>query len=80
MNCVFFDEEGKGKEQEMLTTITNINNTINGVVWGWPALILLGVTGILMTCLTEDHRTHKGSVDLPVPVPLYRIGGYGRHR
>ena len=48
-----FDEEGKGKEQEMLTTITNINNAINGVVWGWPALILLGVTGVLMTCLTK---------------------------
>ena len=79
MNCVFFDEEGKGKEQEMLTTITNINNTINGIVWGWPALILLGVNRSDLWG-QEDHRTHKGSVDLPVPVPLYRIGGYGRHR
>ena len=51
-----FDEEGKGKEQEMLTTITNINNAINGVVWGWPALILLGVTGVLMTCLTKFYQ------------------------
>ena len=48
------NNEGKGKEQEMLTTITNINNAINGVVWGWPALILLGVTGILMTFLTKQ--------------------------
>ena len=32
--------------------ITSINDTVNGVVWGWPALILLGFVGILMTCLT----------------------------
>ena len=36
----------------MLTTITNVNNAINGAVWGWPALILLGFVGILTTCLT----------------------------
>ena len=32
--------------------ITSINDAVNGVVWGWPALILLGFVGILMTCLT----------------------------
>ncbi len=37
----------------MLQFITNVNNTINGWVWGWPALILLGFTGVLMTCLTK---------------------------
>ena len=36
----------------MIKTITAINDAINGVVWGWPALILLGVVGVLMTCLT----------------------------
>lgn len=36
----------------MVETITNINDLINGIVWGWPALILLGFVGILMTCLT----------------------------
>ena len=36
----------------MIQTITNINNAINGVVWGWPALILLGFVGVLMTILT----------------------------
>ena len=33
-------------------TITNINGVVNGLVWGWPALILLGFVGILMTSLT----------------------------
>ena len=37
----------------MIEMITNINNAINGVVWGWPALILLGFVGVLMTVLTK---------------------------
>ena len=40
----------------MLQAITNINDTINGLVWGWPALILLGFTGVLMTCLTRFYQ------------------------
>ena len=43
----------------MIEIITNINNAINGVVWGWPALILLGFVGVLMTCLTKFFQiTH----------------------
>ena len=26
----------------MIEIITNVNSAINNVVWGWPALILLG--------------------------------------
>ncbi|MCR5262597.1 MAG: alanine:cation symporter family protein [Clostridiales bacterium] len=37
----------------MLHTIETVNNYINGLVWGWPALILLGFVGILMTLLTK---------------------------
>ena len=37
----------------MLQLITDINNTINGLVWGWPALILLAFVGVLMTVLTK---------------------------
>lgn len=33
-------------------TIEEFNSVLNNVVWGWPALILLGFTGILMTTLT----------------------------
>ena len=33
--------------------IAAINGAINDAVWGWPALIMLGVTGILMTILTK---------------------------
>ena len=43
----------------MIETITNVNSAINDVVWGWPALILLGSIGILMTILTRFFQiTH----------------------
>ncbi|MEE3405352.1 MAG: hypothetical protein VZR73_14845, partial [Acutalibacteraceae bacterium] len=39
--------------------ITNINNAVNGFVWGLPMLILLVGTGILMTLLTKFFQiTH----------------------
>ena len=45
----------------MIDIITNVNNAVNGVVWGWPALILLGFVGILMTCLTKFFQvSHIG--------------------
>ena len=41
--------------------ITRVNDAINGAVWGWPALILLGFVGVLMTCLTKFFQvTHIG--------------------
>lgn len=36
-----------------LETVKKINDAVNGVVWGWPALILLAFVGVLMTCLTK---------------------------
>ncbi|MCD8018048.1 MAG: alanine:cation symporter family protein [Clostridiales bacterium] len=45
----------------MLELITNVNNAVNSVVWGWPALILLGFVGVLMTCLTKCFQiSHIG--------------------
>ncbi|MCH5256633.1 MAG: alanine:cation symporter family protein [Lachnospiraceae bacterium] len=37
----------------MLEIITNVNDAVNSFVWGWPALILLSVVGVLMTILTK---------------------------
>ncbi len=46
----------------MIDMITRVNDTVNGIVWGWPALILLGFTGVLMTCMTGffqlSHFSH----------------------
>lgn len=45
----------------MIDVITNVNNFINGLVWGWPALILLGFVGVLMTCMTKFFQiSHFG--------------------
>lgn len=45
----------------MLDVIEKINN----VVWGWPALILLAATGVLMTVLaSEPFFAKKGSLFL----------------
>ena len=45
----------------MVESITRINSAINNVVWGWPALILLGFVGVLMTCLTKFFQlSHIG--------------------
>ncbi len=43
----------------VINAITNINNAVNGVVWGWPAIILLAFVGVLMTVLTKVFQvTH----------------------
>lgn len=41
--------------------VETVNGAVNGVVWGWPALILLAFVGVLMTCLTKFFQiTHIG--------------------
>ena len=46
----------------MLEQITNVNNAVNGVVWGVPGLVLLIGTGLLMTLVTKvfqvSHLRH----------------------
>ncbi|MCD7742890.1 MAG: alanine:cation symporter family protein [Oscillospiraceae bacterium] len=45
----------------MLELVSKINSAVNNVVWGWPALILLAVVGVLMTVLTKVFQiSHIG--------------------
>ena len=45
----------------LLTTISNVNDAVNGVVWGVPALVLLAFVGVLMTVLTKVFQvSHFG--------------------
>ena len=45
----------------MLDLITQVNAFLNGIVWGWPALILLAFVGVLTTCITKCFQvTHFG--------------------
>ena len=51
----------KGRFHTMMDMITQINSTLNGIVWGWPALILLAFVGGLTTCITKFFQvTHFG--------------------
>ena len=42
--------------ESFINWITNVNNAVNGVVWGVPALTLLIGTGIVMTILTKGFQ------------------------
>ena len=45
----------------MLDMITQVNGTLNGIVWGWPALILLAFVGVLTPCITKCFQiSHFG--------------------
>ncbi len=47
--------------QHFLDIVAKVNDVVNGIVWGWPALILLAFVGVLMTCLTKFFQlTHIG--------------------
>ncbi|MCR5263793.1 MAG: sodium:alanine symporter family protein [Clostridiales bacterium] len=42
-----------------ISVVTKINDAVNGVVWGVPALVLLIGTGILMTVLTKFYQFRR---------------------
>lgn len=53
MPTLFLLPDKTKEENVMVELITNVNNAVNGFVWGVPMLVLLVGTGILMTVLTK---------------------------
>ena len=45
--------------ESILQTITNVNAFINGIVWGWPMIILILGTGILLSIRTRFIQVRK---------------------
>ena len=45
--------------EKILEIIANVNNAINSVVWGWPMIILILGTGILLTIRTRFLQLRK---------------------
>ncbi len=44
-----------------LEKVKAVNDAVNNIVWGWPALILLAFVGVLMTVLTKCFQlSHFG--------------------
>ena len=39
--------------------VAAVNSAINGVVWGWPMIILILGTGILLTVRTKALQVRK---------------------
>ena len=44
---------------KFLEGVANVNDFINGIVWGWPMIILILGTGILLTILTKFLQVRK---------------------
>ncbi|MBR3439564.1 MAG: alanine:cation symporter family protein [Clostridia bacterium] len=39
--------------EKIISGIENVNNVVNGIVWGWPVIILILGTGIILTVRTR---------------------------
>ena len=48
-NSLYFSYGRREIMENIMSTISNVNNAINGVVWGIPMLILIIGTGIYLT-------------------------------
>ena len=45
--------------EKFISSIEKVNDTLNGIVWGWPVIILILGTGILLTVRTKGLQiTH----------------------
>ena len=45
--------------EQVLQVIADVNSFINGIVWGWPMIILILGTGILITVRTKALQVRK---------------------
>ena len=45
--------------EQILSGIENVNNTLNDIVWGWPVMILILGTGILLTIRTKFLQVRR---------------------
>ncbi len=49
---------------KVLEVIAKVNSAINGVVWGWPMIVLILGTGILLTIRTKCMQVRKFGTSL----------------
>ena len=49
---------------KVIAAITEVNSFINGLVWGWPMIILILGTGILLTVRTRCMQVRKFKVSI----------------
>ncbi len=62
--------------EKLLSVIESVNNTVNGIVWGWPVIILILGTGIYLTIRTRGLQiTHfKESLNTTIVPTIKGLG------
>ena len=45
--------------EKILKVVEDVNGTVNGIVWGWPMIILILGTGVLITILLKGMQVRK---------------------
>ncbi|MBR2732307.1 MAG: sodium:alanine symporter family protein, partial [Clostridia bacterium] len=62
--------------KNLLSAIERINDTLNGLVWGWPMIILILGTGIYLTVRTRGLQiTHfRESLNTTIVPTLKGLG------
>ena len=64
---------------ELLSLIERVNSTLNGIVWGWPVIILILGTGLLLSVRTRFLQvTHFGDSLRSTIVPALKSLGKRR--
>jgi len=67
---------------KIIEVVTTINNFLNDIVWGWPVIILILGTGILLTIMTRflQIRKFKASLDETIVPTVKSIGKKGNKK
>lgn len=61
---------------KLIEVITNVNKVVNSVVWGWPMIILILGTGLIITIRTRVMQVHKfkDSIDSTIAPVIKGLG------
>ena len=66
--------------QKIIDVITEVNSAVNGVVWGWPVIILILGTGLLLSVRTGFLQIRKfgNSMNSTIIPTVKSIGKKGK--
>lgn len=67
--------------ESIVNVVTKVNTFINNIVWGWPMIVLILGTGILLTIRTKFMQVHKFGYSLKTTiVPTVKAIGRGKDK
>jgi len=65
--------------EKFIETLERVNDTVNGIVWGWPVIILILGTGILLTIRTKGLQIIRFKESLSTTI-VPTIKGLGKKK